>query len=224
MRHRVTGQGLVPAPVVGWVLVGTATLGSLPHLVRYVLAGLPALAEADTLRAQLAPPLFLATVASLALLAARLTWGWPIDRAIAMRWAADGATFVVASSALFILLDAGGGTGRGEWVSHVARRMAGLVWPALTEELAYRGVLAAVVSSALAPLHGDRARAAWTVLACSAAFSFAHEFASTPGALLPTLLRRFVVGLALGALAWRGRSLLPPMFAHAAFNALGSSC
>jgi membrane protease YdiL (CAAX protease family) len=219
-RQRITEAGVAPAPGMVWALVGVACLGGLPHLVRMALAGFPALAEADTLRALLAPPLFVAIVAMLAFLAARQTWGWPIDRAVAMRWLSEGATFAVASTTLFLLLDSRAEFGRAAWLHRTAERMAGIVWPALSEELAYRGILTAVVSSSLASIDGGRARAAWTILSCSAAFSVAHEFAPSIGAFPANLVRRFVAGVVLGALAWRSRSLLPPMFAHAAFNAL----
>lgn len=224
LRQRATVVDRSPALGLVWALAGVACLGGLPHLVRFVLAGLPALAEADTLQALLAPPLFLAVVALLAHLAARQTWGWPIDRAVAMRWLSEGATFLVASTTLFVLLDPRGGYGRVAWLHPTADRIAGVVWPALTEELAYRGVLAVVVSSSLASIDRGRARAVWTILSCSAAFSVAHEFAPSIGAIPVNLLRRLVAGVVLGALAWRSRSLLPSMFAHAAFNALTWAC
>jgi membrane protease YdiL (CAAX protease family) len=223
-RQRVTVAGIAPAPGLVFALAGVACLGMLPHLVRFALDGLPALAEADTVRALLAPTLFLAIVAMLALLASRHTWGWPIDRACAMRWFSEGATFAVASTALLLLLDLGAGLGGGAWLQRTAARMAAIVWPALTEELAYRGILAVVVSSSLARSGGGRARAAWTIVSCSAAFSVAHEFAPSIGVLPTNLLRRLVAGAVLGALAWRGRTLLPSMFAHAAFNALTRAC
>jgi membrane protease YdiL (CAAX protease family) len=223
-RTRATGVGIAPALGLVWALSGVACLGGLPHFVRFVLAGLPALAEADTLRALLAPPLFLAIVATLALLASRQTWGWPIDRAVAMRWLSEGAAFAAASTALILALDSGGVFVRAAWLHHMTGLLAGVMWPALTEELAYRGILAVVVSSSLASIDRGRARAVWTILSCSAAFSVAHEFAPSIGAFSADFLRRFVAGAVLGALAWRSRSLLPPMFAHAVFNLLTRAC
>ena len=223
-RQRTTGSTIVPATGLIWLLAGVGILGSLPHLVRLSLTGVPSLAEAVTLRALLAPPLFLAIVAALALVAARQTWGWPIDRAVAMRWLSDGATFAAASTALFLLVEFGGDLSRIAWLLRTTELLTRIVWPALTEELAYRGMLAVVVSSSLASIRDGRARAAWTILSCSVAFSVAHEFAPFSGAFVVLLLRRLTAGMLLGTLAWRSRSLLPSMFAHAAFDALTRAC
>ncbi len=208
------------APAVARAVACAGFLGVLPHLVRCAASGLSPMAEADRLRALLAPPLFLATVVLLALLVARRAWGWPIDRAVAQRWLSEGATFAVASTALFLLLHPPAGTGGFGWNGQEFFGLAGVTLPALTEELVYRGILAVVISSSLASVAGRRARAALTVVFCSAAFSVAHEFAPFTGPWSPDLLRRFAAGIVLGSLAWRSRSLLPSMFAHAAYNAL----
>ena len=92
---------------------------------------------------------------------------------------------------------------------------------AATEEFAYRGVLLMALVRLL-PACKVRAegRVALALLLGSVAFAAAHDSLLTPDGSLAVSCQRGVAGLVLGFVALRSRSLLAPMFAHAAFNAV----
>jgi membrane protease YdiL (CAAX protease family) len=92
------------------------------------------------------------------------------------------------------------------WVIPVALVQAGVLAP-LGEEFMYRGVLMMTLLKQMGIL--------WTLILSSAIFAVAHVYAE-PQAVVPL----FLLGLALGYVAYRTRSLVAPIVTHSLFNVL----
>jgi len=143
------------------------------------------------------------------------TWG-ALDLDEVMSWSQDAVLCVVIAIALFVpaavlALD----------TPPLGAALAGVLLPAATEEFAYRGVLLMALVRLL-PACKVRAagRVALALVLGSVAFAAAHASLLTPERPLAVACQRGVAGLVLGFVALRSRSLLAPMFAHAAFNAV----
>ncbi len=208
-----------------WVTSSTICVVALAHVVREASARVMDRAVTPWLNVATAQSLFLLGVMSLAFAASRCTRNWPVGRETAVRWFSDGAVFTAAAIALLLLLAMPSGGGAALRAPQLGVDIAAVVLPSLTEELSFRGVLATTVASSLtATVTSHRVRAVLTILICSAAFSVAHENAPSSVLLLVRLAPRFGAGVLLGALARRSGSLLPPMLAHATYNALTRAC
>ena len=92
------------------------------------------------------------------------------------------------------------------WVFAFAGLMAVVIAP-LAEEFLYRGILLMTLVRHVGVIPG--------LVVSSAVFAAAH-FTAEPQALLPL----FFLGMALGYVAYRTRSLVAPIIAHALFNGL----
>jgi membrane protease YdiL (CAAX protease family) len=92
------------------------------------------------------------------------------------------------------------------WVLGLALLQAGILAP-LGEELTYRGILMVSLMKSLG--------AGGAILASALLFGLAH-IGAQPQAVLPL----FLLGLVLGYAAYRTRSLLAPVVAHALFNSV----
>lgn len=184
-----------------------------PHLVRMAAASWLADPTASAISgAMLTFALALAVAGGVS---GHPTWGG-LDLDEVVRWSHDAVLCVAIAIALFVpaaLLALG--------TPPLAAALAGVVLPAATEEFAYRGVLL-VALVRLLPACKVRAdyRTALALLLGSVAFAAAHDPLLTPDRSLAAALQRGTAGLLLGFVALRSRSLLAPMFAHAAFNAV----
>ena len=187
--------------------------GVVPHFVR---AGLTAWIGDPTAAAiSGALLLFAMSLAVAGGVSGHPTWG-ALDLDEVMGWSQDAVLCVVIAIALFVpaavlALD----------TPPLGAALAGIVLPAATEEFAYRGVLLMALVRLL-PACKVRAegRVALALLLGSVAFAAAHDSLLTPDGSLAVACQRGVAGLVLGFVALRSRSLLAPMFAHAAFNAV----
>lgn len=92
------------------------------------------------------------------------------------------------------------------WMLPAALVQAGVL-AALAEEFIYRGILLVTLMKQVGVV--------WAVVGSSAVFALVH-LPTEPQAILPL----FFLGMALGYLAYRTRSLVGPVLAHALFNSL----
>lgn len=214
-----------PAAAAARVAASAACAVGLVHLVRGLARRVPDGAVAPWLHVAAAPSLFLLAVTSLSFMASRLVWDWPVGRTVAARWFSESVAFAAASVAMFLLLTMTSSGNAALRARDLGAGFFAMVLPPLTEELSFRGVLAASVASSLtAAVTSHRVRAVLTILICSVAFSVAHENAPSSASWLVRFAPRFGAGVVLGALARRSGSLLPPMLAHAAYNQMARSC
>ena len=141
-------------------------------------------------------------------------------------WTVGAMRFVVAAGALVTLVSTRVDRPAGVFDAERALTLArSALLPALTEEIAFRGVLAAVVGSLLATVVGERrVRVALSLAVVSFAFALAHEGTTWPAVGWPLIAARSAAGLVFGALALRDRSLLAAMLAHAMYDAAVARC
>ena len=158
---------------------------------------------------------FLCVVVAASVASGRPTWG-ALDIDELAGWVGDVLLFWLVGVALFlpaVLFD--------QRTPPVAPALAGVLLPAAVEEFAFRGVLLVAL---IRLLPACKVRAAFcpalAIVLGSVAFAAAHAPLLTPERPLAAALQRAVAGLLLGFVALRSRSLLAPMFAHAAFNAV----
>ncbi len=205
----------VPRPVRARWAAGSLVVGFavMPHLLRSMMAIRPI----DPTASAVGGALLLLTIAAvIAVLASgHATWG-ALDLDEVERWFRDALVFSLVCVGLFLPAS----------MSALATppllpALAGVILPAASEEFAYRGVLA-VALFRLLPACKVRAefRTACALVLSGVAFAAAHDSLLSPGPSLVAAVQRAVAGLLLGVVALRSRSLLAPMFAHAAFNAV----
>lgn len=207
--------------VVAW----TAGLTALPHLTRWAVRRAAPQGDAEVMEWWSAV-VWTSVVALAACIAARhgglstpIARRWP-------RWRAGALRFVMASGTLAALLSTRTGVRATVFDAGGAATLARTaLLPALTEELVFRGVMAAVVSALLAAVvRGPRVRAGMSLVVVSLAFALAHEGATRPAAGWPLIAARVAAGLVFGALALRDRTLLAAMLAHAMYDATVARC
>lgn len=198
-------RGAAVCLVTGFALV--------PHLVRAAAVSWSADPVAAAITGALL--LFVLSLAVAGIVSGHLTWGG-LDLDEIVGWSHDTLLFVAIAILLFVpaAIFALG-------TPPLAAGLAGVVLPAATEEFAYRGVLL-VALVRLLPACKVRAdfRTGLALILGSVAFAAAHDSLLTSDRSLAVAFQRGIAGLLLGFLALRSRSLLAPMFAHAAFNAV----
>lgn len=156
----------------------------------------------------------------------RRSAGWPMHMANSRAWMRGAVRFVLAGVPLVVLLSARTSSAtplidgaRAQWLMLTA------LLPALTEELAFRGLLTETVSAAVAELVGRvRVRAGVTLVVVSLTFALAHGGITRPALGWSLIAARFAAGLVFGSLAFGDRSLLAPMLAHAMYDAAVAHC
>lgn len=213
--------------VRAWLAVAAWTAGvtALPPLTRWAAHRAAPMGDAYVIEwwSAVAWSSVVAVAASIA-----VRWGgrstpiarrWPAWRAGALRFAMGSGTLVALMSIRTGVRD----------VAFDADRASALVrttlLPALTEELVFRGVMAAAVSAALVVVVRDpRVRAGVSLVVVSLAFALAHEGGTRPAVGWPLIAARFAAGLVFGALALRDRTLLAAMLAHAMYDAAVARC
>jgi uncharacterized protein len=186
----------------------------------------------------------LALTAGLLLLARslRLTWAElglaPIDVGSGMRWGAVAVAVVAAAVGIGVLLadqvpliaallgDQRAALPPDELVYQAGLRIP--VGTALFEELAFRGVLFAVLVRVSGPWRATLLSSAvfglWHVAPTIVALEVNDVVATEPagvGAIVGAVAVTAAAGVAFSVLRWRSRSLVAPILAHWATNALG---
>jgi membrane protease YdiL (CAAX protease family) len=185
----------------------------MPHLLRALTADWFAEGSAAAIGRTLL--FFVCVTVAAACASGHRTWG-ALHMDELSGWANDTMLFVGVGVALFLpaaLLD--------QRTPALAPALAGVLLPAAVEEFAFRGVLTVSLIRLLSACKArPEFRPALAVLLSSVAFAAAHDVLLTPDRSLAAALQRGTAGLLLGFVSLRSRSLLAPMFAHAAFNAV----
>lgn len=142
-----------------------------------------------------------------------------VNSQIVSHWVKDVAAFVVAvagMAATGLLLSPSPMISRG---TRLMSLITDSVNPALTEEIVFRGLLPLVLTNRLNAAGAPSLSPPVIALVTSACFAAAHWNTISATFDWQPMLSLFCNGLILAVLSGNGRRLLPPMLAHALFDA-----
>ena len=213
----------VRAPVLIGGALAVPLVGVAPYIIRSLA---PQLHPANSATEQLLCAAAFVAVVQTATWGVRSRVGRPVHMASSRAWMRGAARFVLAGVPLVVLLSARTSSAapvfdgaRAQWLALTA------LLPALTEELAFRGLLMETVNAAVAELVGSvRVRAGVTLVVVSLTFALAHGGITRPALGWSLIAARSAAGLVFGSLALGDRSLLAPMLAHAMYDAAVAHC